>query len=72
MPSCKSARVTIMLLGHWLEMRSIGQASGALRALAKLLPSTATRVVESGGSERLRQRLHHLRPCVAFISVRSS
>ena len=37
--------VTIMLLGHWIEMRSISQASGALRELAKLLPSTAQRLV---------------------------
>ena len=37
--------VTIMLLGHWIEMRSIFQASGALRELAKLLPSTAVRLV---------------------------
>jgi Cu2+-exporting ATPase len=37
--------VTIMLLGHWIEMRSISQASGALRELAGLLPSTAQRVV---------------------------
>src|SRR5258705_1472285 len=37
--------VTIMLLGHWIEMRSIAQAQGALKELAKLLPSTATRVV---------------------------
>jgi Cu2+-exporting ATPase len=37
--------VTIMLLGHWIEMRSISQASGALRELAKLLPSTAHRVL---------------------------
>jgi Cu2+-exporting ATPase len=37
--------VTIMLLGHWIEMRSIMQAQGALKELAKLLPSTATRVV---------------------------
>jgi P-type Cu2+ transporter len=37
--------VAIMLLGHWIEMRSIVQASGALRELAKLLPSTAQRVV---------------------------
>ncbi len=37
--------VTIMLLGHWLEMRSISQAQGALGELAKLLPNTATRVV---------------------------
>jgi Cu2+-exporting ATPase len=37
--------VTIMLLGHWIEMRSISQASGALRELARLLPSTAARVM---------------------------
>ena len=37
--------VTIMLLGHWIEMRSIFQAHGALRELARLLPSTAQRVV---------------------------
>ena len=36
--------VTIMLLGHWMEMRSIQQASGALKELAKLLPSKATRL----------------------------
>ncbi|HET6340792.1 MAG TPA: heavy metal translocating P-type ATPase [Gemmatimonadota bacterium] len=37
--------VTVMLLGHWIEMRSIFQAQGALRELAKLLPVTAERVV---------------------------
>jgi P-type Cu2+ transporter len=37
--------VTIMLLGHWLEMRSIAQAQGALQELVKLLPNTAVRVV---------------------------
>jgi Cu2+-exporting ATPase len=37
--------VTIMLLGHWIEMRSISQAQGALKELAKLLPSMAVRVV---------------------------
>ncbi|MBX6362855.1 MAG: heavy metal translocating P-type ATPase [Gemmatimonadetes bacterium] len=36
--------VTIMLLGHWIEMRSISQAQGALQELAKLLPSTALRL----------------------------
>jgi Cu2+-exporting ATPase len=36
--------VTIMLLGHWMEMRSISQAQGALKELAKLLPNTATRL----------------------------
>src|SRR5215813_1796846 len=37
--------VTIMVLGHWIEMRSISQAQGALNELAKLLPDTALRVV---------------------------
>jgi Cu2+-exporting ATPase len=37
--------ITIMLLGHWIEMRSIFQAQGALKELAKLLPATAERVV---------------------------
>ncbi|MEW5926995.1 MAG: copper-translocating P-type ATPase [Gemmatimonadota bacterium] len=37
--------VTIMVLGHWIEMRSITQAQGALNELAKLLPGTAVRVV---------------------------
>ncbi|HEX5849815.1 MAG TPA: HAD-IC family P-type ATPase, partial [Rubrobacter sp.] len=40
--------VTIMLLGHWLEMRAIGQASGALEALAALLPDDAERVTADG------------------------
>jgi len=45
--------VTIMLLGHWIEMRSISQASGALRELAKLLPDTATRISHDGGEVRV-------------------
>jgi P-type Cu+ transporter len=40
--------VTIMLLGHWLEMRALGQAQGALAALAALLPDEAERVTDSG------------------------
>src|SRR6266404_5346052 len=36
--------ITIMLLGHWLEMRAISQARGALNALAALLPDSAERV----------------------------
>jgi len=40
--------ITIMLLGHWLEMRSIAQARGALAALAALLPDTAERVAAGG------------------------
>ncbi|MGH3849114.1 MAG: heavy metal translocating P-type ATPase, partial [Pseudonocardiaceae bacterium] len=40
--------VTIMLLGHWLEMRALGQAQGALAALAALLPDEAERVGGDG------------------------
>jgi Cu2+-exporting ATPase len=36
--------VTIMILGHWIEMRSIDRAQGALKALAKLLPGMAVRL----------------------------
>ncbi|CAN5303386.1 heavy metal translocating P-type ATPase [soil metagenome] len=40
--------IVIMLLGHWLEMRALGAASGALDALAALLPDTAERVTDDG------------------------
>ena len=40
-----STLVVIMLLGHWIEMRSITQARGALKELAKLLPDRATKVL---------------------------
>ena len=43
-----AALVTIMLLGHWQEMKAIGQARGALAALAELLPDDAE-VVDGGG-----------------------
>ena len=39
-----AALITVMLLGHWQEMKAIGQARGALAALADLLPDTAERV----------------------------
>ncbi|MDP9074963.1 MAG: heavy metal translocating P-type ATPase [Actinomycetota bacterium] len=39
-----STLVTVMLLGHWQEMKAIGQAQGALSALAALLPDQAERV----------------------------
>jgi P-type Cu2+ transporter len=41
-----AALITIMLLGHWMEMRAIGQARGALAALAELLPDEAERVTD--------------------------
>ncbi len=40
--------VVIMLLGHWMEMRALGSAAGALDALAALLPDEADRVTASG------------------------
>ena len=47
--------VTIMLLGHWIEMRSITQAQGALAELAKLLPDNAVRVVKEESGERTEE-----------------
>jgi Cu2+-exporting ATPase len=47
-----AALIVVMLLGHWLEMRSIGQARGALAALAELLPDDAERV-RDGATERV-------------------
>src|SRR5918994_6435901 len=46
-----AALVTIMLLGHWQEMKAIGQARGALAALAELLPDEAERVGDDGEIE---------------------
>ena len=43
--------IDIMLLGHWIEMRSIRQASGSLNALAKLMPDTADRINKDGSTE---------------------
>ena len=40
--------IDIMLLGHWIEMRSVRQASGALDALAKLMPDTADLIQADG------------------------
>jgi len=43
--------IDIMLLGHWLEMRSVRQASGALTELARLMPDTAERLLPDGRTE---------------------
>ncbi len=45
--------VTIMLLGHWIEMRAVSQAQGALTDLAKLLPNTADRIAMVDGREEI-------------------
>ncbi len=43
--------IDIMLLGHWLEMRSVRRASGALDELARLVPDTAERIADDGTTE---------------------
>jgi len=45
--------IDVMLLGHWVEMRSVRQASGALDRLAQLLPDTADRLTEDGRTEQV-------------------
>lgn len=44
--------ITIMLLGHWLEMRAVTGAQGALKELSKLLPDEAE-VVRGGKTEKI-------------------
>ncbi len=46
--------IDVMLLGHWLEMQSVRQGSGALQELVKLMPDTAERVDEGGSMETVR------------------
>ncbi len=48
-----STLVGIMLLGHWVEMRSVMSASAALEKLAELLPGKAHRVKEDGSTEEV-------------------
>ncbi|SFT92548.1 Cu2+-exporting ATPase [Arthrobacter sp. ov118] len=43
-----SLLVAIMLLGHWIEMRALGSAQGALDTLAALLPYEAERITDAG------------------------
>lgn len=45
--------IDIMLLGHWLEMRSVRQASGALNELAQLMPDSAERLLPDGRTEEV-------------------
>ena len=46
--------IDIMLLGHWMEMRSVRQASGALNELAKLMPDEAERILPGGGTKTVK------------------
>jgi Cu2+-exporting ATPase len=46
-----STLIDIMLLGHWIEMKSVMGASGALKALVELLPATAHRLAADGSQQ---------------------
>jgi len=46
-----STLISVMLLGHWLEINAVTQAQGALNALAALLPDSAERVTKSGSEQ---------------------
>jgi len=43
--------IDVMLLGHWIEMKSVMGASGALEELVRLMPSEAHRLTEKGDTE---------------------
>ncbi len=45
--------IDVMLVGHWIEMRSIRRASSVLDELAKLMPDTAERITDSGDIEEV-------------------
>jgi P-type Cu2+ transporter len=45
--------IDVMLLGHWIEMRSVRQASGALQEFSKLLPDSANLIGEDGEIEQV-------------------
>jgi Cu2+-exporting ATPase len=45
--------IDVMLVGHWIEMRSVMGASKALEELAKLMPQTAHRLTEDGDTEEV-------------------
>ncbi|WP_049909247.1 copper-translocating P-type ATPase [Halorubrum saccharovorum] len=45
--------IDIMLLGHWIEMRSVRRASSAVDELAKLMPDTAERISDDGDTEEV-------------------
>jgi len=48
-----STLVVVLLLGHWLEMRAVRGASGALKELTRLIPPTSNRVTAGGQVETI-------------------
>ncbi len=53
--------IDVMLVGHWIEMRSVMGASGALEALVRLLPADAHRLRADGSTEEVE--ITQLRVC---------
>lgn len=45
--------IQVMLLGHWIEAKSVLGASGALQALVRLMPATATRIGPDGRADEV-------------------
>lgn len=45
--------IIIMLLGHWIEMNAVSNASDALKKLAELLPDEVTRLLANGKEEKI-------------------
>ncbi|WP_409374461.1 heavy metal translocating P-type ATPase [Streptococcus macedonicus] len=45
--------IVIMLLGHWIEMNAVSNASDALKKLAELLPDEVTQLLANGKEEKI-------------------
>lgn len=46
--------IVIMLLGHWIEMNAVGNASNALKKMAELLPNTAIKVIDEDQRQEVK------------------
>lgn len=46
--------ILIMLLGHWIEMNTVGNAGDALKKMAELLPNSAIKVMDNGQREEVK------------------
>lgn len=45
--------IVVMLLGHWIEMNAVSNASNSLKKIAALLPDNVTRITQSGKEEQV-------------------
>src|SRR5699024_4244324 len=52
--------IVIMLLGHWVEMNAVSNASNALKKLAELLPDEVNKIEADGTTKKVKlQEIHH-------------